>query len=198
MHLGGRRQRPSASSPQDKVCVATLADQHEQQRGTDRVDQVDRPGDIAVEDALDDADAISSFDQRGDHMTGGEVGLTRLEDTTVDGGVDLDRSGRLGVTHRAEELLGVVGDEDASTAGADCGRQQVLDVKQPIHRQPSRGTDELADGSGNIRVEATAPVATPACHGPTVMPDTGPGPNNPRRQALTSTVGSRGLADSGS
>ena len=191
MHLGGRRQRPSPSSAQDKVCVATLADQHQQQCGTDGVDQVDRPGDIVVEDTVDDADAISSFDQRGDHMTGGEVGLTCLEDTTVDGGVDLDRSGRPGATHRAEELLGIVRDEDADAAGADCGRHQVLDVEQPIHRQPSRGTDEVADGSGNVRVEAITPVATSACHGPTLCPIPGRGPNSPTRQALTSVVGSR-------
>ena len=98
------------------------------------------------------------------------MGLTGLEHTTMDGGVDLDRIGRPGASHRAEQLLGVVSDEDAGTAGADCGRHQVLDVKQPIHRQPSRRIDEIADGSGNVRVEATAPIATRASHSPTLRP----------------------------
>ena len=108
-------------------------------------------------------------------MTVSEMGLTCLEDTTMDGGVDLDRIGRPGATHRAEELLGVVSDVDAGAAGADRGRHQVLDVKQPIHRQPSRGIDEIADGSGNVRVEAIAPIATRACHGPTLCPIPDPG-----------------------
>ena len=88
----------------------------------------------------------------------------------MDGGVDLDRIGSPNATHRAEQLLGVISDVDAGTTGTDRRRHQVLDIKQPIHRQPSRRIDEITDGSGNVRVEATAPIATRDSHSPTLRP----------------------------